>query len=920
MNLKQCVFVESNTTGTGKILLTKALEAGYEVYFLTTSPSKYPFLESVLVHVITMDTQDFQSIYSFITKLDAVECVMSTSEYFIHVCSRVCTLLGLPSNTTEAIECCRNKHTLATRLTQAKVLTPNTQLLSPQTILRHNLIEDVVAQTVFPCVLKPTSSSGSIGVQQIQNTEELTDYLQETKEQAVLCQEYIEGDEYSVESFTIDGQHYIIGITQKQLGSLPFFVETGHDFPAKLNHDVLSKIENTAQQALDTVGFAYGPAHVELRVFKGKVWIIEVNPRLAGGMIPTLMKASCDDDPLDLLFDLYRGDYAHWMTNDHSLSFQSPKRYTSIRFYLADRLGEITSLDIKQSLCDHPKNITLIKQCGDVITSLSDFSTRVAHVISSGLSIEESAEKAARQLQNIQVAIKSDSVESTDSLAQKISNRLSKTGRLTSTLDPRAHEILMNPKRLKLDELELISQIDEAHILMLNKQGLLSTEASHQLLNAIDELQQNVFEDIKKLNHPRGIYLSYEAYLCEKLGDQIGGQLQLGRSRNDLNATINAMQLRYMTLTFTKQCWRLSSLLINQSLQHLKTLLPIYSQYQTALPGTYGHYLAGIASSMVETLEQLHHLSTNQFHNPLGACAGGGTALPIQPEQTSKHLGFSAPQINSLQSVSSRTSNLRVLSEIHACTLLISRVAQDLQYMSSREVDLIAFPDTLCGGSSSMPQKKNPYLLEWIKAIVNEITSDIQCLFITLGKTPFSNSYEVSSVFARKTEEIFDKAYKVISMMSLLIEGAEVNYERSKMLIEREYTWATYITDELVLQTGQSFRSAHHRVGEAISESLSSSSDESIQDRFNQLFHNNTEISAETVVDNTQFGGGPSPKAVTMQLKTLSGSLRQISQYIENREAQLHEAESTKKLEVKRFINNARSSLDRDNAITDCNC
>lgn len=901
MTLKRCVFVESNTTGTGEILLNKALAEGYEVLFLTATPSKYRFLESRLVHVIKIDTRNPQAIYCFIAEFDAVECLMSTSEYYIHVCAQVCALLGLPSNTADAIACCRDKFALATRLTEAKVLTPDTQLLSPKKITAHELTEEVAASIVFPCVLKPVSSSGSIGVQRIQNTDELKDYIQQTKEQTVLCQEYIEGAEYSVESFSIGGQHYVIGVTQKHLGYWPFFVETGHDFPADLNRGVLSQINETAQKTLDAVGFRFGPAHIEIRISKGKSWVIEVNPRLAGGMIPALIKQSCNDDPLDLLFDLYRGDFAHWMTKENTLSFKSPERHTSIRFRLADKRGKIAAISIENTESDHLKDITLIKQSGDMITSISDFSSRVAYAIGSGASIETAAKEAAQKLENVQIAIKSGSDEISDILAERISNRLNHTGRLTSTLDPRAQAILVNSNPLAQDEITLISQIDEAHILMLHKQGLLKTDASKQLLESIKALQKNNFHDIRKLEHPRGVYLSYEAYLCEKQGDHIGGQLQLGRSRNDLNATVNAMQLRKMLLKFTKQCWRFTSTLIHKALQHKKTLLPIYSQYQIALPGTYGHYLAGIADCMIETLQQLQHLDATQFRCPLGAGAGGGTALPIDPEHTAKYLGFTSHQTNALMSVSSRASNLRVFGEIQACVLLMSRIAQDLQFMSSREVALIALPDNLCGGSSSMPQKKNPYLLEWVKAMVSEITADHQCLFSTLGKTPFSNSYEVSSVFARKTQSIFNRAYQVISMMSLLIEGAEVNHERSKTLIESEFTWATYITEALAVQNAQSFRSAHHYVGEVIAEKMTTSHDESMQAIFTQFVDNNIEVSAETIVEKIHFGGGPSSIAVTSHLFDLSKSLRQSGEYLEKVDAQLQKAEIARKLEIRKF-------------------
>ena len=122
-------------------------------------------------------------------------------------------------------------------------------------------------------------------------------------------QEYIQGEEYSVESLSMVDEISVIGVTKKYLGDLPYFLETGHDFPAMLPAPLYSRIVKHVSMALKAVGFSWGAAHIELRVRDGIPYIIEINPRLAGGMIPKLVQeargidlmACCKKSPISLM-------------------------------------------------------------------------------------------------------------------------------------------------------------------------------------------------------------------------------------------------------------------------------------------------------------------------------------------------------------------------------------------------------------------------------------------------------------------------------------------------------------------------------------------------------------------------------------------------------------------------------------------
>lgn len=210
INKKNIVIIESNTTGTGDLFLKNIIEKNYNVIFLTKNPAKYSFLEDRLIHPIRIDTSDIPALIEFIKNLSDVKAVFTTSEFFIETCAKIAGTLGLLHNTLDCINTCRNKDKLYSVLQANDISVPETFIVnSPAELSIENLAISL------PLILKPASGSGSIGVKLCKTKEEVLQHatLLLESNKVVLMQQYIEGDEYSVESISIDGKHHIIGIT-----------------------------------------------------------------------------------------------------------------------------------------------------------------------------------------------------------------------------------------------------------------------------------------------------------------------------------------------------------------------------------------------------------------------------------------------------------------------------------------------------------------------------------------------------------------------------------------------------------------------------------------------------------------------------------------------------------------------------------
>ena len=391
MSQNKFVFIESNTTGTGELLISEALSLGYELIFLTRDSQKYPFLPKLNIKPITLNTLDRVTVLKYLSKRSNICGIYSSSEYFIEIAAWIAKQLDLPGTDPEAIKLCRDKYALSQKLLDFEVHCPKTTLLHTVTD-----IEPTLAQHFYPIIIKPNELSGSVGVKFCENRATSLSHVVMLTQQnihPILIQEYIEGPEFSVEICTHAKQHQIIGITQKHLSPLPYCIETGHDFPASLPPTEEALIRDTIPKLLTYLGFDFGFAHIELKIKNGQLFIIEVNPRLAGGMIPMLIQEATDMNVLKSLIQLYTG---------HPIEAQiAYKKYAAIRHLIPSQSGKIAQLSYKSR--DANVKATFIKHVGDTVVLQGDYRDRVAYIITSDANQKQCNAKASQALKHFTI-------------------------------------------------------------------------------------------------------------------------------------------------------------------------------------------------------------------------------------------------------------------------------------------------------------------------------------------------------------------------------------------------------------------------------------------------------------------------------------------------------------------------------------
>ncbi|ATE55699.1 pyridoxal-phosphate dependent enzyme [Actinosynnema pretiosum] len=299
---RHLLFVEANTTGTGVLALGLAGELGLTPVLLTGDPSRYAGLAGSGAEVLECDTNSAAALRAAVQdrfRREEVAGVSTTSDFYTPAAADLAAWLGLPRNPVDAVLTCRDKSLLRACLAAAGVRQPG------HVVLREPVTGDDAARAVaavgLPCVVKPVDDSGSNAVLLCHDADQVLAHARRVlavrenvrglpTARSVLVEEFLPGEEFSVELFGWAGRTHPVGVTRKSVTPGPHFVETRHLFPAPLDPALADEVVAVARRAVEAAGMRLGATHTEVRLTPDGPAVVEVNPRLAGGMIPELVR------------------------------------------------------------------------------------------------------------------------------------------------------------------------------------------------------------------------------------------------------------------------------------------------------------------------------------------------------------------------------------------------------------------------------------------------------------------------------------------------------------------------------------------------------------------------------------------------------------------------------------------------------
>lgn len=357
-------------------------------------------------------------------------------------------------------------------------------------------------------------------------------------------------------------------------------------------------------------------------------------------------------------------------------------------------------------------------------------------------------------------------------------------------------------------------QASIAHAQMLAEVGLLSqteAEAIVQALNAIrDEIERGEFTFRTELED---IHTHVEQALIARLGD-VGRKLHTGRSRNDQIATDMKLWTRDAIDTVRRCLREVQRALVRAAEKHADLILPGYTHLQRAQPILASHYFLAYVEKLERDRSRLGDCRERLDELPLGAAALAGTSLPIDREAVRQKLGFSRLAANSLDISSDRDFLLEFLFCLATIAVHLSGWAEEWILWSTVEFGFLELPDAFCTGSSIMPHKKNPDVLELIRGKSARVLGDLHRLLALLKGLPLAYNRDLQE----DKEAVFDAYDTVAACLSLaapLIEATRFRPEAIASRLEEGFLDATTLMEYLILQ-GMPMRSAHEAVGKLV--------------------------------------------------------------------------------------------------------
>jgi argininosuccinate lyase len=354
-----------------------------------------------------------------------------------------------------------------------------------------------------------------------------------------------------------------------------------------------------------------------------------------------------------------------------------------------------------------------------------------------------------------------------------------------------------------------------AHAYMLSEQGIISKEDYVQIEDGLVEILGEVESGAFKLDgDDEDIHMAIESRLTEKVGDA-GKRLHTARSRNDQVALDFRLYVQNNTKAIAKLLLENITTLVTVAEEHSKTMLPGMTHLQHAQPINFAYHMLAYASMFKRDYERFMSSYERNNYSPIGCAALAGTPHNISRTITSDRLGFTAPTLNCLDTVSDRDFALEILFNISAMMMHMSRLSEELILWSASEFKWVTLSDKHATGSSIMPQKKNPDIPELLRGKTGRVNGNLVALLTVMKGLPLAYNKDMQE----DKEGVFDSVRTALLSLQVLNEMiADMNINKAQMeaACMIGHLSATDLADYLVKEAGLPFRDAYHITGDAV--------------------------------------------------------------------------------------------------------
>jgi len=354
-----------------------------------------------------------------------------------------------------------------------------------------------------------------------------------------------------------------------------------------------------------------------------------------------------------------------------------------------------------------------------------------------------------------------------------------------------------------------------AHVEMLFKQKIISFKIKNKIIYGLIKIEKEIsnkkFEFNKKYED---IHMNIEKRLFQIIGEE-AGYVHTARSRNDQVITDFKIWIKSATKEINIALNKIIKNTLKLAEKNIDTIMPGFTHLKNAQAVSFAHYLMAYVEMFNRDKKRFSNNLNNLDENPLGVAALSGTSFNIDRNYTTKKLGFKRPTNNSIDTVSDRDFVLDFLYSVSVCSMHISRIAEELIIWNSDGFNLINLSDKVVTGSSIMPQKKNPDLLEYLRGKSGSTYGNLFAMLTILKGLPlsyFKDLQDDKEIIFKSNDTLLD----CLKIFDEILKNFTPNKKQMLKLANSGYITATDLADYLVKNHSIPFRKAYQKTAAVV--------------------------------------------------------------------------------------------------------
>ncbi len=346
------------------------------------------------------------------------------------------------------------------------------------------------------------------------------------------------------------------------------------------------------------------------------------------------------------------------------------------------------------------------------------------------------------------------------------------------------------------------------HVEMLFKQKIISFKIKNKIIYGLNKIEKEINNNKFEFNNKfEDIHMNIEKRLFQLIGDD-AGYIHTARSRNDQVITDFKLWIKNSSKNIINEIDKIIKSTLKLAERNIYTIMPGFTHLKNAQAISYAHYLMAYVEMFNRDKERFKKNLEDLNESPLGVAAISGTSFNIDRNYTARKLGFEKPSNNSIDTIADRDFVLDFLYNISVCSMHISRIAEELIIWNSDAFNLIKLSDKVVTGSSIMPQKKNPDLLEYLRGKSGTTYGNLFSMLTILKGLPlsyFKDLQDDKEIVFKSNDTLID----CLKIFDEILKNISPNKKQMLNLANNGFITATDLADYLVQNYTISFREAY---------------------------------------------------------------------------------------------------------------